>query len=80
MLLLWFLGSWDRSRLLLYDFHEVPSEAFVNASPGDLVRFGYEEDTIDALTAFRDIAQPLVAGIPSAPARARRLADYIHGL
>lgn len=80
-LLIAFIGSWQRSRLMLYDFHEVRSEADVNLAPADLAaRFGYVEDDVDQLAAFRAIAEPIVAGVAFSGDRARRLADYIYAL
>lgn len=81
VLLIWFLGSWQRSRLLLYDFKQVASEANVNASPIALAEeFGFVEDDVADLGAFRTIAEPLVAGATSPGQRARRLADYLYSL
>lgn len=77
----WFVSSWDRVRLLLYDYTEVATEADANDPPEDLtLLWGYEQDAPEDLTAFRDIAAPLVAGIEDAPMRARALANYIYAL
>ncbi|MEI6244861.1 MAG: transglutaminase domain-containing protein [Acidobacteriota bacterium] len=78
---MWFLGSWQRTRLLLYEFHEVPSEAHINLSPEQLLAtVGFEEDAVDQLVMFRHIADPIVAGASSSAERARRLGDYIYSL
>ena len=80
-LLIAFVNSWQRSRLMLYDFHEVPSEAHINLAPAELAaRFGYAEDDVDQLAAFRAIAEPIVAGVTFSGDRASRLADYIYSL
>ena len=76
-----FCSDWDRVRLLLYDYTEVPSEPDINRTPEELAAlWRYEEDQPEDLTSFREIAAPLVAGIPDAAVRARRLADYIYAL
>ncbi len=80
-LLGWFVSDWDHVRMVLYAFHEVPSEQTVNASPDDLaLLFDYTEDPVEALTNYSAIASPLVAGADTAGDRARRLADYIYSL
>ncbi len=77
----WFMSDWNHIRMLLYSFHEVASERDVNAPPEALdAQYDYLEDPPDRLRHFRVIAEPLVAGIPSAPDRARALADYIYSL
>lgn len=80
-LLGWFVSDWDHVRMVLYAFHEVPSEQTVNESPADLaLHFEYVEDPIEALSRYKEIATPLVAGATSAGERARRLGDYIYSL
>lgn len=80
-LLGWFVSDWDHVRMVLYAFHEVPSEQTVNESPGDLaLHFGYLEDPIEALARYKALATPIVAGATTAGERARRLGDYIYQL
>jgi transglutaminase-like putative cysteine protease len=80
-LLGWFVSDWDHVRMVLYAFHEVPSEETVNESPADLaLHFDYEEDPVEALSNYKAIATPIVAGATSAGDRARRLGDYIYSL
>jgi transglutaminase-like putative cysteine protease len=77
----WFCSSWDRVRLMLYDFSQVDTEEFTAHSPESLAQlWPYAEDPVEDLTAFKIIAEPIVAGVPDAGDRARRLADYIYGL
>lgn len=77
----WFVSDWDQARMVLYDFHEVHSEAVVNAPPEALTRaYGYAEDPVDALRRYKVIAAPIVAGATTAGERARRLGDYIYSL
>lgn len=78
--LLWFVSSWERTRLMLFSFREVPNEQAANVGPAALVAYGYEEDPIDQLTEFKAIAEPLVSGAETAAERAMRLSDYIYGL
>lgn len=77
----WFVSDWNQARMVLYDFHEVPSEAFVNVPPEELAaRYGYREDPVDQLRRYKAIAAPIVAGAATAGERARRLGDYIYSL
>ena len=76
-----FCSDWDRVRLLLYAYTEVPAEPDINRSPEELAaRWRYEEDSPGDLASFRPIAARLGAGIPDAGVRGRRLADYIYAL
>lgn len=80
-LLGWFVSDWDHVRMVLYAFHEVPSEETVNESPADLaLHFDYVEDPVEALVQYKAIATPLVAGAVTAGERARRIGDYIYSL
>lgn len=77
----WFVSDWNRFRMILYAFHEVPSEETVNDPPEDLaLHYNFAEDPVEALAAYRPIAEAVVAGATTAGERARRLGDYIYSL
>lgn len=80
LVVLWMCSSWQRLRLVMFDFREVPNESFMTMPPDDLRALGYTEDDGTALAAFRDVATPIVQGAQSDRERMRRLGDYIYSL
>ena len=77
----WLVSDWDRFRMILYAFHEVPSEETINEPPEDLaLHYRYAEDPGEALAVYRPIALSIVSGATTAGERARRLCDYIYSL
>jgi hypothetical protein len=78
--LLWLCGTWQRVRLLAYDFHQVPTEAFLTQPPEALRALGYSEDDPAELEQFRAIAMPIIEGATNDGERMRRLGDYIYSL
>ncbi|MCU1385101.1 MAG: hypothetical protein JWL71_3798 [Acidobacteria bacterium] len=78
--LVWLCGDPVRLRLIGYDFHEVDSEASVNAAPDVLRGMGYTEDDPSELQAYRAIAERVVAGGRTEGEKLRRLGNYIYSL
>jgi hypothetical protein len=76
----WLGSNWHRVRLIVTDFHEVSSEAFMTQPPLALRPFGYREDDPADLARFRAIAEPIVAGAAADGDKLRRLGDYIYSL
>src|ERR1041385_564206 len=80
LLIAWMCSSWDRLRLVLFDFREMPSELSLTAPPDSLRSMGYVEDDVAPLSSFRDIALPIIRDARTDGERARRLGDYIYSL
>ena len=78
--LAWLCSDWQRVRLIVYDFREVTSEAFMTQPPTALRPFGYTEDDPAELGRFRAIAEPLVATAASDSDKVRRLGDFIYSM
>lgn len=55
--LVWLCSSWERVRLIVYQFREVPSEAFMTEPPQALLAMGYSEDDPSSLGELRGVAE-----------------------
>jgi hypothetical protein len=78
--LVWLCSDWQRVKLIVYDFTEVTSEAYMAQPPAALLPFGYAEDDPAGLGRFRAIAEPIVAGAAGDGEKMRRLGDYIYSM
>lgn len=80
VLFLWFCSSWNRMRIVLFEIHEVPSEADIYIPPTELVSFGYVQDTPEELYEFKQIATEVIHSKSDDMVQFRQLADYLYQL
>lgn len=78
--LTWLWSDWVRIRAMLYAFVEVPSERVMAQPPSALEAIGFTEDNTADLSAYRAVAEQIVAGAQTDGERLRRLGDYFYSL